>query len=221
MNIPNLTKERKEHFKIAVPPERFANWVVDVGGPVCPALDDELTTWVRIDKFANFCEEEWIILLAMKPELIFQLQDSDADPCALEFIFSLIEKANLYGVSLPHPDFRYEGYEHESGLDKEFLLEYFPSDGLSIFMFVWSLMTLSKLQASGDFIIGVWTRIDDNPEDIKDQLFLNAPTVLLDDEEFIRDCLNAGIDNYGHPLCYSSERVQKIFGVEDQDRVDH
>jgi len=215
LNIPNLTRKQRDLFKLAVPPERFLEWVVDVGGPVCPAFDGELPAWVRIEDFESFSEEQWIILLAIKPDLIFQFQESEPESRVLAFIFTLIERANLYGISMPPKELQGEGYSHDSGLDKEFLLEYFPDDGVSILMFVWSLMTLPTLQASRDFIIGVWTRIDDNPEDIKDHLFGNAPLVLLDDDEFIRDCLNAGIDNYGHPLCYASERVQKIYGTED------
>ena len=49
---------------------------------------------------------------------------------------------------------RGKDYTHESGLNKEFLLEYFPDDGISIFMFVWTLMRVPELQRTPEFIIG-------------------------------------------------------------------
>ena len=39
---------------------------------------------------------------------------------------------------MPLPEYRGNDYTHESGLNKEFLLEYFPDDGISIFKFIWT-----------------------------------------------------------------------------------
>mgnify|MGYP005681160845 CR=1 FL=1 len=48
-------------------------------------------------------------------------------------------------------------------------------------------------------------------EDIKDNLFLNVSKELLDNEKFISDCLDSGMNNYGHPLQYASKRIQKLY----------
>tara|TARA_B100000886_G_C20192964_1_gene395107 strand:- start:186 stop:527 length:342 start_codon:yes stop_codon:yes gene_type:complete len=112
---------------------------------------------------------------------------------------------------MPLPEYRGKVYIHESDLNKEFLLEYFPDDGLSILMFVWNLMSVPELLRSSKFIIGTWHKIDNNSEDIKDNLFLNVLRELLDDEKFISDFINSGMNNYGHPLQYASKRIQKIY----------
>ena len=78
-------------------------------------------------------------------------------------------------------------------------------------MFVWTLMRVPELQRSAEFIIGTLHKIDNNPEDVKDNLFLNVSKELLDDEQFISDCLNSGMNNYGHPLQYASKRIQKLY----------
>ena len=73
-------------------------------------------------------------------------------------------------------------------------------------------MNVPELQRSPDFIIGTWHRIDSNPEDIKDELFSRVSNELLDDEQFISDCLNSGMNNrWGHPLVYASKRIQKLY----------
>ena len=32
-----------------------------------------------------------------------------------------------------------------------------------------------------------------------------------DDEKFISDCINSGMNNYEHPLQYASKRIQKLY----------
>ena len=160
-----------------------------------------------------FPKELQLISLSLNPKYFhtFPEIDKNSGQTRVEIILSLIEAANQYGVSMPLPEYRGKDYIHESGLNKEFLLEYFPDDGVSILMFVWNLMSVPELQRSPEFIIGTWHKIDDNPEDIKDNLFLNVSKELLDDEKFISDCINSGMNNYEHPLQYASKRIQKLY----------
>ena len=153
------------------------------------------------------------ISLFIDPKYFYTIPDIDekTGQKRLDVVLNYVEAANQYGVSMPLHEYRGENYVHESGLDKEFLLEYISDDGFSIFEFVRTLMNVSELQRSPEFIIGTWHRIDNNPEDIKDDLFLKASNELLDDEQFISDCLKSGMNNYGHPLDYASKRIQKLY----------
>ena len=210
-----------------MPPDKFKEWAKDnlVEGKeeipdFCKNLDDYLS---RIQKdLVNsetttidtaFPKELQLISLSLSPKYFYTFPeiDKNSGETRVEIILNLVEAANQYGVSMPLPEHRGKDYIHESGLNKEFLLEYFPDDGISIFMFVWRLMCVPELQRSPEFIIGTWHKIDNNPEDVKDNLFLNVSKELLDDEQFISDCLNSGMNNYGHPLQYASKRIQKLY----------
>ena len=160
-----------------------------------------------------FPRELQLISLSLSPKYFYTFPeiDKNSGETRVEIILNLVEAANQYGVSMPLPEHRGKDYIHESGLNKEFLLEYFPDDGISIFKFIWTLISVPELQRSPEFIIGTWHKIDNNPEDVKDNLFLNVSKELLDDEQFISDCLNSGMNNYGHPLQYASKRIQKLY----------
>ena len=210
-----------------MPPDKFKEWPKDnrVEGKeeipdFCKNLDDYLS---RIQKdLVNsdtttidtaFPKELQLISLSLSSKYFYTFPkiDKNSGETIVKIILNLVEAANQYGVSMPLPEHRGKDYIHESGLNKEFLLEYFPDDGISIFMFVWTLMRVPELQRSAEFIIGTWHKIDNNPEDVKDNLFLNVSKELLDDEQFISDCLNSGMNNYGHPLQYASKRIQKLY----------
>ena len=210
-----------------MPPDKFKEWAKDnrVEGKeeipdFCKNLADYLS---RIQKdLVNsdtttidtaFPKELQLISLSLSPKYFYTLpeMDKNSGETRVEIILDLVKAANQYGVSMPLPEYRGKDYTHESGLNKEFLFEYFPDDGISIFKFIWTLISVPELQRSPEFIIGTWHNIDNNPEDVKDNLFLNVSKELLDDEQFISDCLNSGMNNYGHPLQYASKRIQKLY----------
>ena len=164
-------------------------------------------------------KEFQLISLCVDPKYFYTISEIDGKTRQrrVDVILNYVEAANKYNFTIMPPEYRGENYVHESGLDKEFLLEYLPDDGFSIFTFVWTLMNVPELQRSPDFIIGTWHRIDSNPEDIKDCLFQKVSTELLDDEQFISDCLNSGMKNrWGHPLRYASKRIQKLYEYQDR-----
>jgi len=210
-----------------MPPDKFKEWAKDnrVEGKeeipdFCKNLDDYLS---RIQKDllnsetttidTAFPKELQLISLSLSSKYFYTFPkiDKNSGETIVKIILNLVEAANQYGVSMPLPEHRGKDYTHESGLNKEFLLEYFPDDGISIFKFIWTLISVPELQRSPEFIIGTWHKIDNNPEDVKDNLFLNVSKELLDDEQFISDCLNSGMNNYGHPLQYASKRIQKLY----------
>ena len=210
-----------------MPPDKFKELVKDncVEGeqleiPVFKNLDDYLSRTqkdlvnsetITID--TAFPKELQLISLSLSPKYFYTFpeMDKNSGETRVEIILDLVKAANQYGVSMPLPEYRGNDYTHESGLNKEFLLEYFPDDGISIFKFIWTLISVPELQRSPEFIIRTWHNIDNNPEDVKDNLFLNVSKELLDDEQFISDSLNSGMNNYGHPLQYASKRIQKLY----------
>jgi len=210
--------------KELMPPDKFKEWGTDnpfQGEEIpefCKNLDKHLSEVQKDfpneeDTYLQFPKELQLISLSLSPKYFYTFPEIDKKTghTRVDVILNLVEAANQYGVSMPLPEYRGKDYIHESGLNKEFLLEYFPDDGFSIFKFVWTLMNVPELQRSAEFIIGTWHRIDNNPEDIKDELFSNVSNELLDDEQFISDCLKSGMNNYGHPLEYASKRIQKLY----------
>ena len=218
-----------------MPPDKFQEWATEYSNTTvnlfegeeeipefCKKLDKHLSEVhkdlanVEVSTYhtdVRFSKELQLISLSLSPKYFYTFPEIDKKTghTRVDVILNLVEAANQYGVSMPLPEYRGKDYIHESGLNKEFLLEYFPDDGFSIFKFVWTLMNVPELQRSAEFIIGTWHRIDNNPEDIKDELFSKVSNELLDDEQFISDCLKSGMNNYGHPLEYASKRIQKLY----------
>ena len=218
----SLSEAEKVNFREIIPPEKFQEYFndnsvqIDFEAVETPDFIKNLDTFIsNIKEQKKTIPKEFLLIsLCVDPKYFYIIPDLDKETglIRLEVILNLIEAANEYNVSMPLPKYRGENYIHDSGLDKEFLLEYLPDDGFSIITFVWTLMNVPELQCSAEFIIGTWHRIDNNPEDIKDCLFQKVSTELLDDEQFISDCINSGINNYGHPLEYASKRIQKVYG---------
>ena len=220
-----LSEADKVNFREIIPPEKFEEWLHDylfVIGFENPEMPDSTKVFgLNLDNYISNIKKQKktipkefvFISLFIDPKYFYTIPDIDekTGQKRLDVVLNYVEAANQYGVSMPLPEYRGENYVHESGLDKEFLLEYISDDGFSIFEFVRTLMNVSELQRSPEFIIGTWHRIDNNPEDIKDDLFLKASNELLDDEQFISDCLKSGMNNYGHPLDYASKRIQKLY----------
>ena len=216
-----LSEADKVNFREIIPPEKFQEYLndnsveIDFEAAETPDFSKNLDTYISNikEQKKSIPKEFQLISLCVDPKYFYTIPDIDekTGQKRLDVVLNYVEAANQYGVSMPLPEYRGENYVHESGLDKEFLLEYLPDDGFSIFEFVRTLMNVSELQSSPEFIIGTWHRIDNNPEDIKDDLFLKASNELLDDEQFISDCLKSGMNNYGHPLDYASKRIQKLY----------
>ena len=219
--VQSISEADKLNFREIIPPEKFQEYLnnnsveIDFDAAETPDFSKNLDAYISNikEQKKSIPKEFQLISLCIDPKYFYTIPDIDekTELTRLECILNFIEAANEYNVSMPLPEYRGENYVHESGLDKEFLLEYLPDDGFSIFTFVWTLMNVPELQSSAEFIIGTWHRIDNNPEDIKDCLFQKASTQLLDDEQFISDCINSGINNYGHPLEYASKRIQKLY----------
>ena len=216
-----LSEADKVNFREIIPPEKFQEYLndnsveIDFEAADTPDFSKNLDTYISNikEQKKSIPKEFQLISLCVDPKYFYTIPDIDQKTRQrrVDVILNYVEAANKYNFTIMPPEYRGENYVHESGLDKEFLLEYLPDDGFSIFTFVWTLMNVPELQRSPDFIIGTWHRIDNNPEDIKDDLFLKASNELLDDEQFISDCLKSGMNNYGHPLDYASKRIQKLY----------
>jgi len=217
-----LSEADKVNFREIIPPEKFQEYLndnsveIDFEAADTPDFSKNLDTYISNikEQKKSIPKEFQLISLCVDPKYFYTIPDIDQKTRQrrVDVILNYVEAANKYNFTIMPPEYRGENYVHESGLDKEFLLEYLPDDGFSIFTFVWTLMNVPELQRSPDFIIGTWHRIDNNPEDIKDRLFQKVSTELLDDEQFISDCLNSGMKNrWGHPLEYASKRIQKLY----------
>ena len=222
-----LSEADKVNFREIIPPEKFQEYLndnsveIDFEAADTPDFSKNLDTYISNikEQKKSIPKEFQLISLCVDPKYFYTIPDIDQKTRQrrVDVILNYVEAANKYNFTIMPPEYRGENYVHESGLDKEFLLEYLPDDGFSIFTFVWTLMNVPELQRSPDFIIGTWHRIDSNPEDIKDCLFQKVSTELLDDEQFISDCLNSGMKNrWGHPLRYSSKRIQKLYEYQDR-----
>jgi hypothetical protein len=217
-----LSEADKVNFREIIPPEKFQEYLndnsveIDFEAADTPDFSKNLDTYISNikEQKKSIPKEFQLISLCVDPKYFYTIPDIDQKTRQrrVDVILNYVEAANKYNFTIMPPEYRGENYVHESGLDKEFLLEYLPDDGFSIFTFVWTLMNVPELQRSPDFIIGTWHRIDNNPEDIKDRLFEKVSNELLDDEQFISDCLNSGMKNrWGHPLEYASKRIQKLY----------
>ena len=216
-----LSEADKVNFREIIPPEKFQEYLndnsveIDFEAADTPDFSKNLDTYISNikEQKKSIPKEFQLISLCVDPKYFYTIPDIDQKTRQrrVDVILNYVEAANKYNFTIMPPEYRGENYVHESGLDKEFLLEYISDDGFSIFEFVRTLMNVSELQSSPEFIIGTWHRIDNNPEDIKDDLFLKASNELLDDEQFISDCLKSGMNNYGHPLDYASKRIQKLY----------
>ena len=216
-----LSEADKVNFREIIPPEKFQEYLndnsveIDFEAADTPDFSKNLDTYISNikEQKKSIPKEFQLISLCVDPKYFYTIPDIDQKTRQrrVDVILNYVEAANKYNFTIMPPEYRGENYVHESGLDKEFLLEYISDDGFSIFEFVRTLMNVSELQRSPEFIIGTWHRIDNNPEDIKDDLFLKASNELLDDEQFISDCLKSGMNNYGHPLDYASKRIQKLY----------
>ena len=222
-----LSEADKVNFREIIPPEKFQEYLndnsveIDFEAADTPDFSKNLDTYISNikEQKKSIPKEFQLISLCVDPKYFYTIPDIDQKTRQrrVDVILNYVEAANKYNFTIMPPEYRGENYVHESGLDKEFLLEYLPDDGFSIFTFVWTLMNVPELQRSPDFIIGIWHRIDSNPEDIKDCLFQKVSTELLDDEQFISDCLNSGMKNrWGHPLRYASKRIQKLYEYQDR-----
>ena len=222
-----LSEADKVNFREIIPPEKFQEYLndnsveIDFEAADTPDFSKNLDTYISNikEQKKSIPKEFQLISLCVDPKYFYTIPDIDQKTRQrrVDVILNYVEAANKYNFTIMPPEYRGENYVHESGLDKEFLLEYLPDDGFSIFTFVWTLMNVPELQRSPDFIIGTWHRIDNNPEDIKDRLFEKVSTELLDYEQFISDCLNSGMKNrWGHPLRYSSKRIQKLYEYQDR-----
>ena len=222
-----LSEADKVNFREIIPPEKFQEYLndnsveIDFEAADTPDFSKNLDTYISNikEQKKSIPKEFQLISLCVDPKYFYTIPDIDQKTRQrrVDVILNYVEAANKYNFTIMPPEYRGENYVHESGLDKEFLLEYLPDDGFSIFTFVWTLMNVSELQRSPEFIIGTWHRIDSNPEDIKDCLFQKVSTELLDDEQFISDCLNSGMKNrWGHPLRYASKRIQKLYEYQDR-----
>ena len=200
-----LSEADKVNFREIIPPEKFQEYLndnsveIDFEAADTPDFSKNLDTYISNikEQKKSIPKEFQLISLCVDPKYFYTIPDIDQKTRQrrVDVILNYVEAANKYNFTIMPPEYRGENYVHESGLDKEFLLEYLPDDGFSIFTFVWTLMNVPELQRSPDFIIGTWHRIDSNPEDIKDCLFQKVSTELLDDEQFISDCLNSGMKN--------------------------
>ena len=222
-----LSEADKVNFREIIPPEKFQEYLndnsveIDFEAADTPDFSKNLDTYISNikEQKKSIPKEFQLISLCVDPKYFYTIPDIDQKTRQrrVDVILNYVEAANKYNFTIMPPEYRGENYVHESGLDKEFLLEYLPDDGFSIFTFVWTLMNVPELQRSPDFIIGTWHRIDSNQEDIKDCLFQKVSTELLDDEQFISDCLNSGMKNrWGHPLRYASKRIQKLYEYQDR-----
>ena len=222
-----LSEADKVNFREIIPPEKFQEYLndnsveIDFEAADTPDFSKNLDTYISNikEQKKSIPKEFQLISLCVDPKYFYTIPDIDQKTRQrrVDVILNYVEAANKYNFTIMPPEYRGENYVHESGLDKEFLLEYLPDDGFSIFTFVWTLMNVPELQRSPDFIIGTWHRIDSNPEDIKDCLFQKVSTELLDDEQFISDCLNSVMKNrWGHPLRYASKRIQKLYEYQDR-----
>ena len=222
-----LSEADKVNFREIIPPEKFQEYLndnsveIDFEAADTPDFSKNLDTYISNikEQKKSIPKEFQLISLCVDPKYFYTISEIDGKTRQrrVDVILNYVEAANKYNFTIMPPEYRGENYVHESGLDKEFLLEYLPDDGFSIFTFVWTLMNVPELQRSPDFIIGTWHRIDNNPEDIKDRLFQKVSTELLDDEQFISDCLNSGMKNrWGHPLRYASKRIQKLYEYQDR-----
>jgi len=209
----------KALLKLVLDPEEFLKWTTWANSIVVPGKenDEQLaapsfngSVESVISEVPSLKEELYIILLTLNEKYYYSIpEENEFHQSRLDVVLGLISSANDYGISMPLPEHRDEYYRHESGLDKEFLLQYIPDDGVSIFNFVFSLMEIPELMNSPEFIIGAWQRIGGNPDDVKDNLFSHASPELMDDEQFIIDCLANGVNNWGQPLNFASERIKK------------
>jgi len=141
----------------------------------------------------------------------------------LEKIIYGIEK---YGISLMPKNYRNEDYEHESGLDKEDLLDDYldirksDSELKSLNSIDWAreeyhykvIENLFKNEAVNNsqyLIFYSLKTITENPFEIIDTIFFNISPRLLDNEYFVLEVLR-NYQRYANiPMFYASERIRK------------
>lgn len=126
----------------------------------------------------------------------------------LDRIFEGVDK---FDFTLPPPDWREKDYQHESGLNKELLINYFEDLTPSIYFVIEQLFKNKEIRSSKEIIYKVLTKISGNEEDWKDNFISILSKELLDDENFLLDLANI-IRNHGLPYYYASNRIKKDKG---------
>ena len=122
----------------------------------------------------------------------------------LDKIFEGVDK---FDYTLPPPEWRRKDYQHESGLNKEFLDKYFDNN-LAIYFVIEQLFKNKEIRSSKEIIYKVLKQISGNEEGWKDDFISKLSKELLDDENFLLDLANI-IRNHGLPYYYASNRIKK------------
>ena len=132
------------------------------------------------------------------------------------FLEKLIECVENYEITERPLEWQYDGYVHESGIDKSLLKKYFPVDGTSIYKLVIKFFMLKDFKGSKETYIKVMQGIKGNSGDWKTDLFSSLDKKLLDDEEFLFDVAKKACNNWGIPFGYASKRIKnnKLFALQ-------
>lgn len=128
----------------------------------------------------------------------------------LDRIFEGVDK---FGFTLPPPEWREKDYQHESGLNKELLINYFEDLTPDIYFVIVQLFKNKEIRSSKEIIYKVFTNISGNEEDWKDNCISILSKELLDDENFLLDLANILRGHHGLPYYNASNRIKKDKGI--------
>lgn len=128
----------------------------------------------------------------------------------LDRIFEGVDK---FDFTLPPPDWREKDYQHESGLNKELLINYFEDLTPSIYFVIEQLFKNKEIRSSKEIIYKVFTKISGNEEEWKNDCISILSKELLDDENFLLDLANILRGHHGLPYYNASNRIKKDKGI--------
>lgn len=120
----------------------------------------------------------------------------------------IFEGVDKFAYPLPPPEWREKDYQHESGLNKEFLDKYFDNN-LAIYFVIEQLFKNKEIRSSKEIIYKVLKQISGNEEDWKNDFISKLSKELLDDENFLLDLAYILKGYHGLPYYNASNRIKK------------
>ncbi len=202
-----LSQVKLDIFRELIEPEEFKAWAEDSTKHLILDSDKEKALNVIAQNLSAEAEVS-LVLLAIDQKYFYQLPEQTSDDVPsknrTEQIIDLIRQVEAF-----HSEILYGG--HNSGLDHDFMLEYFPNDRHTTFLFLDTLADIPELKTE-EFIVPAWKEIGiatEAPDSWKNLLFSHYTTPqMLDDESFFIRCLREGISNWGDPLQSASSRIK-------------
>lgn len=195
-----------------IEPEEFKAWAKGQSNNLTFGADKEKALTGIAELFfaqkSSAKTEVSLVLLAIDQKYFYHLPEQTSDDILsknrTEQIIDLIRQVEVF-----HSEILYGG--HNSGLDHDFMLEYFPNDRHTTFLFLDTLADIPELKTE-EFIVPAWKEIGmatEAPDSWKNLLFSHYATPqMLDNESFFIRCLQEGISNWGDPLRSASSRIK-------------